>query len=905
MNSRAMNKALLFVVIYLVATVTVCVAASPPPTVSIINPKPGTQSSPALVSLSPTTNSFKVQVLVWNDVADITSVEVGYCAGADTPDTCTWNWVTASSDPNYDCGTNCGIYNATLSLTAGDYWLLARAQSSADGTGYSSDSRTGNDAKYFYITVLAQKTGTGMLLVRDNSSRMCMDCHSQIQSHSSQSTGTDYGNWQTVCLDCHIPHNTKNIFLVKENIITPNSGLKSIVFYNTTGDAQQSYVDSSAGASTTGICQACHTQTGGSIETRWQNTGDNSNHGGNANPTQKCTDCHIHTNGFAGIESEGGSPCNVCHSYIWNNITSTTGYHHYIVNSAAFYPVISQPVSMGGSTDQNRGCLMCHVDHDIFRPDMNANGGRAKNLRASISVQPSADTPATYANTDFINDANYQGGICMSCHRTSQTNMGYTQPDGSTAKPAIPFEDTVDNQVAAYNSSAHQYTASSTFTGTLTNVFAANCSKCHNDTLNPKSSSNAQRGSTYKFGNHQSTIRRVIANLGAAATDPMEETFCYECHSGAGTTDYYGVASMSAKSKSISSVFTKTYIHPVGDYSGLHNTVEATTYNDGSLTGTNRHAECADCHNPHAASAENPLKGASGVEVSNPTAQFTDLTSADYTYLTNASTTVLQPDGATTINLDYKICLKCHSNWAYGAESNAPNPTPSATWQQTNIAKEFNVNNWSYHYVEGDLTASVAPDPGTEGTCSSYGPTGYPNQTPRASTSYGSFNSTYVGEMEPTLAGLTDAQRREAKLRCSSCHGIDGASGTTPEGPHGSAYAFILKVPSGSLYTQWDNTTTITTAWCLNCHDPNFTNTGFVQGTRNLHATTHDGRPCQECHVAIPHGWKRYRFLKFSDCDTQPYNTTGTTGLGSALTWGSSGNWAENDCHNAAVLGCG
>jgi hypothetical protein len=178
-----------------------------------------------------------VQVLVWNDVADITDVEVGYCAGADDPDTCTWNWVTASSDPNYDCGTNCGIYNAALSLTAGDYWLLARALSTDDGYGYSSDGRTGNDAKYLYIKVLAAKTGTGMLLVRDNSSRMCMDCHTQIQSHSSQSTDDDYGNWQIVCLECHTPHNTRNLHLIKEQIITPNSGVKNVVFYSIAGDA--------------------------------------------------------------------------------------------------------------------------------------------------------------------------------------------------------------------------------------------------------------------------------------------------------------------------------------------------------------------------------------------------------------------------------------------------------------------------------------------------------------------------------------------------------------------------------------------------------------------------------------------------------------------------------------------
>jgi predicted CxxxxCH...CXXCH cytochrome family protein len=622
-----------------------------------------------------------------------------------------------------------------------------------------------------------------------------------------------------------------------------------------------------------------------------------------------CSNVSCHPTGLAGTKTASVTVwsdnynCTDCHNI---DLTNTTGYHHAMNNTQSGYPTtVPQGDATTGTNATSRKCTMCHVDHSIFSPRLNASNttGRSMLLRTDIATVPTATSG--YANSDYVTG----GGICISCHQNSLTkDTSRRASDGTTATVVVTDTD--------YAGSAHQYTVTSTLHDGST--FNANCSKCHNARNNETTTFQT---SANKFALHDSTVRRLFAFLGITTpTDPLEENFCFRCHSqstdtnpgggpakATGGMDYYGVATMSGESEAIYSIFdTKAYTHPVTSISGIHKPGDGSSYNDGSLTGTNRHAECEDCHNPHAATASNPLKGASGVSIANPTTNFTELTSTNYTYVSDASVTVTQPDGTTTINLDYKVCMKCHSNWAYGVSTNAPNPTPSATWQQTNMAQEFNVNNWSYHYVEGDLLASVAPDPGTTG-CDSFGPSGLANTTPRASTTYGSFNSTYIGQMEPTLAGLTDAERRQAKLRCSSCHGVDNASGTTPEGPHGSSYAFILKVPSGSPYTRWDSTVSERdgNVWCFNCHDPNFSSTGFMEGTRNLHTRDHNKRPCQYCHVAIPHGWKRYRFLKFVDCDPAPYNATGNTGLKSGINWKTSGNWQENDCHDAAVAGCG
>jgi hypothetical protein len=499
-------------------------AASPPPMVSIINPAPGTQAAPSVVSNSPTAGGFKVQVQVHNDVQDITEVSIGVCPGADDPSTCSWSWSPLTLNTNYDCGEGCGIYEALLGLQEGDWWLQARAVSSADGTGYSSDQRTGNDARYIYLRVRAAKRGTGSLLVRDRSSRMCMDCHQgEILTHSSQSTDTSYGNWQTVCLECHTPHNTFNIYLIRNAIQTPNSGLKEVVFYNTTGDAPQSYVDSSAGSATKGVCQVCHTQTGGA-EARWRNTGDESNHYGGSSPTQRCTNCHTHELGFAGGESTGGQSCSSCHADLWGMMHSGIAnmvYKHYLASDAATYLVNSTlPHVLGSQDDTDRNCLMCHADHDIFRPDINPEGQRAANLRSTLSEAPDAGADTGFANTDFLAST---GGICLSCHRARQ-QKALSSPNGLGQVQPIPYSDEANpsesppDAALVVNASAHGYEVASGGFGDGS-TFRAVCTKCHNDTVGGEAgakSSVAAQAAEPRFGLHQSSRAGLLAPDGEA-----------------------------------------------------------------------------------------------------------------------------------------------------------------------------------------------------------------------------------------------------------------------------------------------------------------------------------------------------------------------------------------------------
>ncbi len=357
---------------------------------------------------------------------------------------------------------------------------------------------------------------------------------------------------------------------------------------------------------------------------------------------------------------------------------------------------------------------------------------------------------------------------------------------------------------------------------------------------------------------------------------------CMACHNGNVAT-----------SKNLETSLTKAYAHPVMDsaYAWRHQPerIGGKVREQASNLGTNRHAECVDCHNPHAVSAgvspdindvggtsnlaSNVLKGVWGVEPVWPGnwGQVVSFTEVD------------------DIQYQYQLCLKCHSYYAFGT-----NP-PLDPWglmrgsgQLTDQAIEFNPNNESYHPVvapgKNDFFMTVSGS----GTCS-------------AGCDY---SGSLLGELTPN-----------STMNCSDCHSDNGyvdGTGTVPKGPHGSDEWPILRAP-------WDNTTGWTGTsdhLCFKCHDPTTygksattdgtPRSGFSQGgTYNLHYV-HGAiftKSCMTCHAAIPHGWKRRALLVFGRTvpDPLPYNANPSgRGLDSRILIGGpekSGNWQCCDCH--------
>lgn len=143
-----------------------------------------------------------------------------------------------------------------------------------------------------------------------------------------------------------------------------------------------------------------------------------------------------------------------------------------------------------------------------------------------------------------------------------------------------------------------------------------------------------------------------------------EEDNCNNCHNG------------SVAAKNIKAEFNKTSIHRIAAATGTHDAAEPTI-------AQTRHAECVDCHNPHAAKAggttlDGSLAGLAGVTIGG---------------------TAIEP-----ITTEYQLCFRCHAD-----SPNKPAPKITRKIVQTNLRLEFNTGNPSFHPVAGPGKSSNVP----------------------------------------------------------------------------------------------------------------------------------------------------------------------------------------------------
>ncbi len=378
-----------------------------------------------------------------------------------------------------------------------------------------------------------------------------------------------------------------------------------------------------------------------------------------------------------------------------------------------------------------------------------------------------------------------------------------------------------------------------------------------------------------------------------------EQQVCLVCHNG------------NVATKNIEASISKLYSHPILLTDGVHDAQRdgaSGMVREAPSNLDNRHAECQDCHNPHAVSAgvspdptdvggttnlaANVLRGVWGVEPSWP-GNWGMLNDTDYVEVDD-------------VVYQYQLCLKCHSSYAFGfSPPPEPNGTPGYD-SLTDQAKEFNPNNASHHAVVG---------PGKNDFKMTVGGVLY------------DYSSSFVGNMTAN-----------STLSCSDCHSdSDDIHGVTPKGPHGSNFWPILA-------REWGPTTGLagtSNHLCFKCHswdvytgrgatttwdDTGFSRSGGGGGgmMRQLHAF-HVGRrdkPCMSCHSALPHGMQRRALLVYGrdplvdiGADPEPYNAQsrkilmgGSTdyGINSATDVDiiQSGTWRKSDCHGPGVGSC-
>ena len=268
------------------------------PVVSIINPMNG-----AVLS-QPT----RVQVRVFSPNAQPLSAVNLLVDGAAPGAT-----VTAVGQQAYPGSTTgvVGVWAFTLgSVPVGPRTLRATATNAA-GIVYSGT---------ISVTIAAAK-GDGNLLVRDNSSQLCSDCHPGTMSHSSENTGSKLGSWATTCRDCHTPHRTTNIALIKQQIKPPertgSTTSQPVRFLNRNGFATDSFATTGTTPAQTGVCEVCHTKTAVYQADALAEDGITPAAQG-THSTGNCSACHKHTKGL-------GASCTACHGDATETRTAAAG----------------------------------------------------------------------------------------------------------------------------------------------------------------------------------------------------------------------------------------------------------------------------------------------------------------------------------------------------------------------------------------------------------------------------------------------------------------------------------------------------------------------------------------------------------------------------------------------------
>ena len=285
---------------------------------------------------------------------------------------------------------------------------------------------------------------------------------------------------------------------------------------------------------------------------------------------------------------------------------------------------------------------------------------------------------------------------------------------------------------------------------------------------------------------------------------------CFTCHDGSGALTNVKAEYTDPNVPANNPATSTWYSHPA-----LATTAHTIDRDDEFSGRSNRHAECADCHQPHLSdstlgvqttggwTASGAIKGASGVAVTNSA---TPGAAPTYSW---------QP----TSTLEYQLCLKCHSGFT----------------QLTSGARdkgiEFNPANGSYHPVEAKGT----------------------NATPKMLVSLN-------GSSPYKLWNFA----LEGTVRCTHCHGNPRTrepgtpAANARQAPHTSKYEGVLIAnyrrtlkPANQAYAAADF------ALCYLCHgEAGLTGTNsatnFSFHNKHLRSLGDKGNSiCSECHNQV------------------------------------------------------
>ncbi len=204
------------------------------------------------------------------------------------------------------------------------------------------------------------------------------------------------------CAECHgNGHGSTNLALINDQVETPNSGTKAVVFTSRTG--ANSFADGDANYN--GICEVCHTTT------TFHRNDTSGAHGHNAG--NDCTACHTHDPAF---QANAGD-CLGCHN------ATQSGYRRQVVENAGDgggdFVLPSHHVSDGSTNEvvTNADCVVCH--------------DQSQHMSYSDGVSVGLKDPGTGSGMVYDGTTASLTPFCVDCHDGTVTGAPFS--DGNTA----------------------------------------------------------------------------------------------------------------------------------------------------------------------------------------------------------------------------------------------------------------------------------------------------------------------------------------------------------------------------------------------------------------------------------------------------------------------------------------
>lgn len=615
--------------------------------------------------------------------------------------------------------------------------------------------------------------------------------------------------------------------------------------------------------------------------------------------TEICVFCHIPHH------EQEGTP-------LWNRKMPTSVYTLYDSEfiQRINYPAPSQPSEIEGQPGiVSRQCLSCHDGTVAIGDIFILRGTELGNTIIKMQgVNPDGTMPQTavgYIGTDL----SVHHPVAIEYNPNIQKNF-------DVGSKSVELNPVPDPPIKLYTYGGKNYVECTSChdphkenkkflrvdVGNLAQDFKQTCISCHNK---PGWNGSAHDTQTLTY-----TDPDVIKKYGEGSPVSVADLGCGNCHTPHKAqgkpllrkieerTCFSGVASSSnlapchgsGGAKDIESLLppNRQYGHPVMEilFENVHTPLDL-LYGYGSTEidpansksvkfSDSKHAECMDCHNPHAVkpgthTPPNQWYPSTVTETNN---QVSNVLSGVYGVEPIWGGLWTQPSGFKTLanaQKEYQICMKCHSKWGLG---NSPNFDCTTAWTSdqsgivlTDQSCEFSPENKSAHPVVMPLNQMTG------------------NYAPKS--------------LDPTqLKPPWNSNVGNQTMYCSDCHGNDDET-LNPKGPHGSHAMYMLKGPNknwpadqnGRLYkvgdifgTSSDGGTT-QGLFCVNCHNLENAEVHQFKGGGRMGGGGMGGGggmskfvdfPCIYCHIAVPHGSPVSRLIGYSNFP-QPYNYNGNS----------------------------